>query len=131
MSLSDEINIDTSWYPLFLESFRQYANITIASEFAGVSRDIAIWCKEHDPKFASLWDSAFEEALDRVEYVATQRALSGSPMMIRMILVAKRPEVYGSKSDSSNASIRDKPIRQCSDDDLLEMLEEDERMRDQ
>ena len=93
--MSDDVFIDSSWYDAFLENFSQWANVSAACQYAGVSRETAIFAKNNDPEFAVKWESAFETAIDGLEMVMMEKAKAGSLLMLKMALQAYRPEKFG------------------------------------
>lgn len=65
----------------FLEALSLTGNVTESAKRAGFSRDYAYEVREKDAGFASRWDSALEEACDRMELEARRRAVDGIPRM--------------------------------------------------
>src|SRR4030095_15942279 len=65
--------------------------VSHAAEAAGVSRNTTYRWRHDDHEFASLWDEAHENAVDRVESVLYQKALSGDTIALIFYLKAHRP----------------------------------------
>ena len=63
-----------------------------AAKAAGVSRWTAYRWRQDDLEFADQWDEAIENAVDAVENVIYQRALSGDVIAAIFYLKAQRPK---------------------------------------
>ena len=61
----------------FLEEYRQCGNITLAAEVAGIDRRTHYRWSEADPDYCEAFESATEEATDRLEAEARRRAVEG------------------------------------------------------
>ena len=61
------------------------------SQAAGVSRNTVYRWRDDDREFAILWDEAHEQAVDSVENVLFQKALSGDTICMIFYLKAHRP----------------------------------------
>ena len=82
----------------FLEALSQTAVVSRACKAANLPRPTAYDWRASDPVFAAAWDTALDNALDEVEYVAWQLALSGDhPSSTHWVLSRRRPEVWGDK----------------------------------
>lgn len=57
------------WKPAFLRTLAKNANVSAASEAAGITRVRAYQVKNEDPEFSAAWDEALETALDGLEEV--------------------------------------------------------------
>ena len=75
----------------FIETLASQGTVSHAAQAAGVSRNTAYRWKHGDREFASLWDEAHENAVDGVESVLYQKALSGDTIAIIFYLKAHRP----------------------------------------
>jgi hypothetical protein len=75
----------------FIETLAAQGTVSHAAEAAGVSRNTAYRWRQDDLEFASLWDEAHENAVDRVESVLYQKALSGDTIAMIFYLKAHRP----------------------------------------
>jgi hypothetical protein len=62
---------------VFIETYRQVGNITVAAETAGVSRPTYYVWMEHDESFALAVREAEIEAVERLEEEARRRAVEG------------------------------------------------------
>src|SRR5262252_6847937 len=105
----------------FLESYRQWANISYACEVSGTPRrDIYQW-QERDPQFALAFNIAGEQATERLEREAWRRATEGTPytrtsywhgepvgtdskieysdQLMMLLLRARKPDIYREKVD--------------------------------
>ena len=67
------------------------APVSHAAEAAGVSRNTAYRWRHDDLEFACLWDEAHDDAVDAVESVLYQKALSGDTIAMIFYLKAHRP----------------------------------------
>lgn len=97
---------------MFLRELSQTANVREACEKAVVCRATAYAHRERDPKFKAAWDSALEDACDRMEREAYRRAVEGvdepvfyqgeecgairrySDSLLTTLLKANRPEKF-------------------------------------
>lgn len=61
----------------FIETLEAQGTVFHAAKAAGVSRWTAYRWRQEDLEFADQWDEAIENAVDAVENVIYQRALSG------------------------------------------------------
>src|SRR6185295_10657268 len=75
----------------FIETLAAQGTVSHAAQAAGVSRNTAYRWRQDDHEFASLWDEAHENAVDRVESVLYQKALSGDTIAMIFYLKAHRP----------------------------------------
>ena len=105
----------------FLESYRQWANISYACEQAGVPRHNVYEWQERDETFSLAFKQAGEAATERLEKEAWRRATEGSPytrtsyyrgepvgtdykieysdQLMMLLLRARRPDLYREKVD--------------------------------
>ena len=105
----------------FLESYKQWSNISYACEQAGVARPNVYYWLEHDEQFAFAFNQASEQATERLEKEAWRRATEGSPYkrtsywhgepvgtdekieysdaLMMLLLRARRPDLYREKLD--------------------------------
>ena len=65
------------WKPAFLAALRDYPVIRHACDAVGVDRSTAWRARQADPEFASAWDDALEEGIDRAEQEAFRRGVVG------------------------------------------------------
>jgi hypothetical protein len=78
----------------FLEQLRETCNVSHSAREAGISRTVAYEWRASDPDFAAAWEDAEEQAVDKLEKVARDRAIDGSDRMMEILLKAHRPEKY-------------------------------------
>lgn len=111
----------------FLESYRQWANISYACEQAHVPRRNIYEWQEHDPEFLAAFRLAGEAATERLEKEAWRRGVEGSPytrtsywhgepvgtdakieysdQLLMLLLRARKPDTYREKLDVTVAQI--------------------------
>ena len=75
----------------FIETLAAQGTVSHAAQAAGVSRNTAYRWRQDDLEFAYLWDEAHENAVDEVESVLYQKALSGDTIAMIFYLKAHRP----------------------------------------
>jgi hypothetical protein len=80
----------------FIETLATQGTVSHAAQAAGVSRNTAYRWRQDDRDFASQWDEAHENAVDAVESVLYQKALSGDTIAMIFYLKAHRP-IYRDK----------------------------------
>lgn len=103
----------------FIETLEAQGTVLHAAKAAGVSRWTAYRWRQDDLEFASLWDEAHDNAVDEVESVLYQKALSGDTIAIIFYLKAHRPiyrdrlninvEQVKSEIEERIAQLREKP----------------------
>ena len=76
----------------FIETLEAQGTVSHAAKAAGVSRWTAYRWRQDDLEFADQWDEAIENAVDAVENVIYQRALSGDVIAAIFYLKAQRPK---------------------------------------
>jgi hypothetical protein len=79
---------------MFLEAMRETCNVSHSARVAGIRRQLAYQWRDDDPEFAAEWADAEEEAADKLEEIARQRAVGGSDRMLEILLKAHRPEKF-------------------------------------
>lgn len=117
------------WQRPFLDSLVATLNVAGAARAAGVSRARAYAARAEDPGFASAWDDAVEEALDRAEGEVYRRGVEGvdepvyfkgkpcgvirkySDAMLVFLLRGRRRELYGDRVRQEHTGPGDGPIR--------------------
>ena len=82
------------WRPVFLRFLRDTANVRLACQQAGITRQAAYKSRAASTEFAAEWDSAIEDACDLLEGVAYARAQASSDTLLIFLLKAHRPEKY-------------------------------------
>jgi hypothetical protein len=75
----------------FIETLTAQGTVSHAAQAAGVSRNTAYRWRQDDHEFACLWDEAHSTAVDAVESVLYQKALSGDTIAMIFYLKAHRP----------------------------------------
>ena len=106
----------------FLEALAGSANITGSCRSAGIGRQTVYQWREEDEQFAKDWDSALEEAFDKLEAEAWRRGHDGvdkpityqgqvtgtfreySDKMLEILLKAHRPKKYVDRLITENTS---------------------------
>ena len=89
--------IDRSWEDTFIKALALTANVRMSCQRAGVSRQAAYDRRKSHSTFRDEWDSAMEQALDRLEFAGYSRALEGNDKLIMFFLSRRRPEQYGDR----------------------------------
>jgi hypothetical protein len=103
-----------AWKATYLEALGRTANVRYACLKAGVGRKTAYRHRDQDPAFRAAWADALEDACDRLELVARQRALKGlSDNLLMFLLKAHRPGVYREAKRNVNM------FESMSDEDLI------------
>jgi hypothetical protein len=75
----------------FLAMLAEQCNVSEACRAAGIGRSAAYAWKNDDPAFAAAWSEAEEEAADKLEKVAWERATQGlSDRMLEILLKGHR-----------------------------------------
>jgi transposase-like protein len=74
----------------FIETLAAQGTVSHAAQAAGVSRNTAYRWRIEDREFAACWDDAHEKAVDAVESVLYQKALSGDTICMIFYLKAHR-----------------------------------------
>lgn len=82
----------------FLSRLKEGGTIKQICEDMGISYSTPYQWKGDDPGFARAMAAADEVGTDHLEDEARRRALAGSDNLLMFLLRAKRPEVYGQKS---------------------------------
>jgi hypothetical protein len=76
----------------FIAALTSHGTVYHAAQAAGISRQTAYRWQRDDPDFAEQWDEAIENAIDVVESVIYQKALSGDVIAAIFYLKAQRPK---------------------------------------
>jgi len=76
----------------FIAALEAQGTVLHACKAAGISRQTAYRWHRDDPDFAEQWDEAHENAVDVVESVIYQKALSGDVIAAIFYLKAQRPK---------------------------------------
>lgn len=104
----------------FLEKFADTCNVAESCRAAGISRSAAYAWRDDDETFAAAWKDAEEDAIDKLEQVARDRAVDSSDRMMEILLKAHRPEKYVEKIRSELTGRDGGPIeyRNLSDEEI-------------
>src|SRR5262249_43111741 len=81
------------WVPAFLATLRETANVRRSCEQAGISRTEAYRHRDRDEAFKAQWDEAIEDAVDKLEDVARQRAMETSDTLLIFLQKSHRRRV--------------------------------------
>ena len=118
-----------AWKPVFLAHFSQTGNATESAEKAGVNRKTPYDAAKSDAEFAEAWESAREEAADRLEAEARRRAVEGterpvffqgvecgrireySDTLLIVLLKAARPHKYRESAHVTMAGDQANPLQ--------------------
>lgn len=65
------------WREAFIDGLAIAANVSIAVEHAGVTRQLAYNERKRNPEFAQAWEDALERAVDNLAQEAHRRAVEG------------------------------------------------------
>jgi len=76
----------------FIAALEAQGTVLHACKAAGISRQTAYRWHREDPEFADQWDEAIENAVDVIESVIYQKALSGDVIAAIFYLKAQRPK---------------------------------------
>lgn len=79
---------------VFLSRLAETCNVSESARTAGISRQAAYEWRADDEIFAAAWEDAEEQAADKLEMVARERAIDGSDRMLEILLKAHRPEKF-------------------------------------
>jgi hypothetical protein len=82
------------WKQTFLENYKRMGVVTHAAEAAGVLARTVYRALDLDPSFKEEFEAARTFAVDELEVVARERALSHSDRLLIFLLKAERPEKY-------------------------------------
>lgn len=83
-----------NWQPQFLKLFGVSLNIVASAHGAGIDRQTVYRARRNDPEFAAAMDDAREEAIERLEAQAYQRAGKMSDTLLIFLLKAHKPAIY-------------------------------------
>jgi hypothetical protein len=110
-----------NWKPAFLASLREVPVVSRACGAVGIERSTAYRAREVDVAFASSWDDAMEEGIDKAEQEAFRRAVDGtekgvwhqgslvgservySDALLALVLKGRRKTVYAERKELTGA----------------------------
>ena len=104
----------------WLTVFRNSANVRVACEAVGVTRDAAYGRRRTHPTFRAAWDAAEQDAVDTLEAAAWKRARDTSDKLLMFLLQAHRPEKYAARIvviQKAASELKDMP-----EGDLLQVM---------
>jgi hypothetical protein len=97
---------------LFLETLAKSCNVAESCRRANISRSAAYAWQLDDDDFAKAWADAVDEAVDKLEQKAWDRATDdGSDRMLEILLKAHRPEKYVERFKGELTGRDGEPIR--------------------
>ena len=73
--------------PVFLKMLRTMPNVRAACKAAGIARGTAYAARRDVPEFAKAWNHAIDDALDRLEAAAWDKAMSGQSDTLTIFLL--------------------------------------------
>lgn len=86
----------------FLAVLAENCNVSEAARQAGISRRAAYEWKDADAAFAKAWNDAEEQAADKLEQAAWERATTDkSDRMLEILLKAHRPHKFVERRELS------------------------------
>lgn len=111
----------------FLTTLRETCNVSASCRAAMIGRTAAYDWRRDDADFAAAWEEAEEEAIDKLEEVARERAIDGSDRMMEILLKAHRPEKYVERLRSELTGPNGGPI-QTANMTAAALIEEAKRL---
>lgn len=82
------------WQAKFLELFGFSMNVVLSAKGAGVDRQTIYRERRRNPEFAAAYEEAKQEAIERLEADAYDRAKKASDTLLIFLLKSHKPEVY-------------------------------------
>ena len=82
------------WHAKFLELFGFSMNVVLSAKGAGVDRQTIYRERRRNPEFAAAYEEAKQEAIERLEADAYDRAKKASDTLLIFLLKSHKPEVY-------------------------------------
>lgn len=137
-----------NWRATFLATLALTANVRVACAEAGISRATAYRQKARSPKFKKDWDTAIEDAVDRLRQEAWQRGVAGvdrpvfqggaqvgvvreySDTLLLSLLKAHAPEQFRERYEVRTTSDSDVDERIKAGLEQLERLARDGKLKD-
>ena len=96
---------------LFLTTLRETCNVSAACRAANIGRRTAYDWRNADAEFSAAWEEAEEEAVDKLEEVARNRAIDSSDRMLEILLKAHRPDKYVERFRNEHTGKNGGPIQ--------------------
>lgn len=94
-----------NWQPKFLEIFGNTMNISLSADGAGIDRRTVYRARQNDPEFAAAMDDAKEEAIERLEADAYERAKKMSDTLLIFLLKAHKPALYRERYEQTTTNL--------------------------
>lgn len=108
----------------FLSELRETCNVSHSAKFAKISRRSVYEWRDADKKFAQEWADAEEEAADKLEKIAWDRAtVDNSDRMLEILLKAHRPKKFVDRVRAEHSGPDGGPIKQDVDLSVLSTKE--------
>lgn len=111
----------------FISTLRETCNVSESCRAANIGRRTAYDWRNDDETFRAAWEDAEEEAADKLEQVARQRAIDGSDRMLEILLKAHRPEKFVERVRNEHIGKNGGPI-QTEDVTTASLIEEAKRL---
>ena len=111
------------WKPAFLAIFAETGSVSAACDAAGINRRTAYYARNSDAKFAADWKEALENAMEKLEAIAYQKALEGASGMLKFLLQAHKPEVYRQPSKNVSMNITPEQLDKMTDEEIIALYE--------
>lgn len=109
----------------FLDELAKGQSVNLAAKAAGMDRRHMYKIRAGDPQFAEDWADAIEQGADRLEDVATERAIKGSDKLLLALLRAKRPQVYRETIRQEISGPEGAPVAMRNEVDLSKLTDEE------
>jgi hypothetical protein len=78
----------------FLSALSKMANVSLACEESGVSRQTAYRWRAENEEFSKNWNQALDDGIDMLEGIALKRARESSDTLMIFLLKAHKPQKY-------------------------------------
>lgn len=99
------------WRPRFLSTLARTGNVVRSAQRAKIKPHTAYKHRRNDAEFAKEWEAALDEAIDRLEGHAFERAREYSDTLTIFLLKAHRPEKYGETLKHQISGVGGAPIQ--------------------
>lgn len=132
--MSDELTNLTGekrWWTRFFDKFGETGNVTVACEYAKISRVMVYDLKKNNPAFADKWKRAEELGFAALEDTATKRAARSSDTLLIFLLKCRGREKYGDVIRQELSGSVDLTYDNLSDDDIDRRIAEAEARKAQ
>lgn len=115
---------EREWFPVFLATLRNTANVRAACQAAKITRETAYDNRKANASFAARWDIAIEDACDQLEAAAWLRAKSRSDTLMIFLLKAHRPDKYRETTRVIQLNLTPEQAAQMSDAEIEAQLKQ-------